>query len=58
MSRWFSWTWAYEDLDKSWTVQEFVYDWMGVQLGTFLHVAEQAPPNTYDLNYLCDNIVS
>ena len=37
MSRRFSWNAAFkQDLDPSWTVQEFVFDWLKVQLGEFL----------------------
>ena len=36
MGRWFSWSWAFEDLDQNWTCQECVLDFMRAQMGTFL----------------------
>lgn len=41
MSRWFSWTWCFEEqLDRTWTAQQVVLDWLSIQLGTFLEKQE------------------
>lgn len=49
MTRWWSWNDAFQQqLDPSWTVQEFVFDWMNIQFGNF--VDDERPEGTNDGN--------